>query len=38
MILFSKNEKFKDMEGCVMQALSTFRRSEDAIKAALEKC
>jgi nucleotide-binding universal stress UspA family protein len=28
----------RDMEGCVMLALSTFRRSEDAIDIAIEKC
>lgn len=28
----------KSMEGCVMLALSTFRRSEKAIDVAIEKC
>jgi nucleotide-binding universal stress UspA family protein len=31
------NETYKDMEGCVMLALSTFRRSEKAVDAAIEK-
>ena len=28
----------KDMEGCVMLALSTFRKSEKTVDAAMEKC
>jgi hypothetical protein len=32
------NEAIKDMEGCVLLALSTFRRSEKAIEAAIGKC
>jgi nucleotide-binding universal stress UspA family protein len=32
------NEKNTNMEGCVMLALSTFRRSEKAIDMAIEKC
>jgi nucleotide-binding universal stress UspA family protein len=31
------NENLKGMEGCVMLAISTFRRSEAAVKIALEK-
>jgi nucleotide-binding universal stress UspA family protein len=33
----SVNEISKDMEGCVMLALSTFRRSEQAIDVALSR-
>jgi nucleotide-binding universal stress UspA family protein len=32
------NEKNAGMEGCVMLALSTFRKSEKAIEVAIEKC
>ena len=32
------NEADKNMEGCVMLALSTFRRSEKAVAVAIEKC
>jgi len=32
------NEADKSMEGCVMLALSTFRRSEKAVTLAIEKC
>jgi nucleotide-binding universal stress UspA family protein len=32
------NEENKGIEGCVMLALSTFRRSEKAIDVAVEKC
>ena len=32
------NEVDKNMEGCVMLALSTFRRSEKAVALAIEKC
>ena len=32
------NEKNLSMEGCVMLALSTFRRSEKAIDVAIDKC
>ena len=32
------NEADKSMEGCVMLALSTFRRSEKAVALAMEKC
>jgi nucleotide-binding universal stress UspA family protein len=32
------NEALRNMEGCVMLALSTFRRSEKAIEVAMEKC
>ena len=32
------NEADKGMEGCVMLALSTFRRSEKAVALAIEKC
>lgn len=33
----TRNEAYKDMEGCVMLALSTFRKSEKAVDAAIEK-
>jgi hypothetical protein len=32
------NRANKSMEGCVMLALSTFRRSEKAVALAVEKC
>jgi len=32
------NEADRSMEGCVMLALSTFRRSEKAVAVAIEKC
>ena len=32
------NEADRGMEGCVMLALSTFRRSEKAVAVAIEKC
>ena len=32
------NKADKGMEGCVMLALSTFRRSEKAVALAIEKC
>ena len=32
------NGENKSMEGCVMLALSTFRRSEKAVSVAIEKC
>ncbi len=32
------NEADRSMEGCVMLALSTFRRSEKAVTVAIEKC
>ena len=32
------NEADRSMEGCVMLALSTFRRSEKAVALAMEKC
>ncbi len=32
------NKVDKNMEGCVMLALSTFRRSEKAVALAIEKC
>ena len=32
------NEADRSMEGCVMLALSTFRRSDKAVALAMEKC